>query len=207
MAEDHLVKASDIEQGNGGEKLARLKRKLCAEHTVNFYSSPEELAGLALNSLSQAKKSVAAAEHVRTHVHKKMIKKSKPTVFISYPTEASVYATCIKDYLKNFAELTDFRDPTSTDVMQQIVSKISDCDLFFTLWHTASPWIPFELGVAINAGKPCFAAKYSGLISDDWKRLLPGYAIATYTDLNNFEHKILPIIYAWINDSLPRIRS
>ncbi|MDQ3746029.1 MAG: DUF4062 domain-containing protein, partial [Acidobacteriota bacterium] len=53
MHDDHPVKASDVEIGEGAEKLKRLKDRLKVENIVNFFTSPEDLRAHVINSLSQ----------------------------------------------------------------------------------------------------------------------------------------------------------
>lgn len=53
MHEDHPVRASDVETGEGAEKLRRLKERLKTENVVNFFHSPADLRAHVINSLSQ----------------------------------------------------------------------------------------------------------------------------------------------------------
>ena len=61
MHEDHPLKVSDVEKGQGGEKLEKFKEKLRDQHTVNFFKSPEELRTLVVNTLAALKSKDSAA--------------------------------------------------------------------------------------------------------------------------------------------------
>lgn len=56
MHEDHPVKPSDVETGDGAEKLKKFKHKLKGENFVNEFKSPEELGKHVVNSLAAEKK-------------------------------------------------------------------------------------------------------------------------------------------------------
>jgi hypothetical protein len=53
MHDDHPLKASDVETGEGAQKLTRLKERLRAENVFNFFKSPEDLRAHVINSLAQ----------------------------------------------------------------------------------------------------------------------------------------------------------
>ncbi|MET0646665.1 MAG: DUF4062 domain-containing protein [Pyrinomonadaceae bacterium] len=52
MHENHLVAPTDVEQGEGMEKLGRLKARLTAEQSIRFFKSPADLRGYVINDLS-----------------------------------------------------------------------------------------------------------------------------------------------------------
>lgn len=56
MHDDHPLRASDVEKGDGAAKLEQLKQKLMREHTVNSFKSPEELRAQVINTLAAGKK-------------------------------------------------------------------------------------------------------------------------------------------------------
>ncbi len=53
MHDDHALRASDVETGEGAEKLRKLKERLKNENVVNFFKSPDELSAHVINSLSK----------------------------------------------------------------------------------------------------------------------------------------------------------
>jgi hypothetical protein len=55
MADDHPVRPAHVETGPGAGKIAALKGRIGSERVVAFFHSPEELLGLALHALGEAK--------------------------------------------------------------------------------------------------------------------------------------------------------
>jgi tetratricopeptide (TPR) repeat protein len=53
MHDDHAVRASDVETGEGAERLRKFKERLKTENVVNFFKSPADLRAHVINSLSQ----------------------------------------------------------------------------------------------------------------------------------------------------------
>jgi hypothetical protein len=53
MHDEHALRASEVETGEGAEKLKKLKERLKNENVVNFFKSPEDLRAHVINSLSQ----------------------------------------------------------------------------------------------------------------------------------------------------------
>ncbi len=53
MHDEHALRASDVETGEGAEKLKKLKERLKNENAVNFFKSPEDLRAHVINSLAQ----------------------------------------------------------------------------------------------------------------------------------------------------------
>ncbi|KAB2902468.1 MAG: AAA family ATPase [Anaerolineae bacterium] len=51
MHENHVIKAQDVEQGDGATKLSQFKKRLLEDNVVNFFRSPEDLRGCILHSL------------------------------------------------------------------------------------------------------------------------------------------------------------
>lgn len=50
--DDHNMKAADVEQGEGAERLKALKERIGITRVTNFFKSPEDLRGHIVNSLS-----------------------------------------------------------------------------------------------------------------------------------------------------------
>ncbi|HWT03318.1 MAG TPA: DUF4062 domain-containing protein [Pyrinomonadaceae bacterium] len=53
MHDDHALRASDVETGEGALKLKKLKERLKRENVVNFFASPADLRAHVINSLSK----------------------------------------------------------------------------------------------------------------------------------------------------------
>jgi tetratricopeptide (TPR) repeat protein/energy-coupling factor transporter ATP-binding protein EcfA2 len=53
MHDDHPVRVSDVETGEGAERLRKFKERLKSENVVNFFKSPVDLRAHVINSLSQ----------------------------------------------------------------------------------------------------------------------------------------------------------
>jgi tetratricopeptide (TPR) repeat protein len=51
MRDDYPIKPSDVERGDGARKLDALKERLKKERVINYFGSPEDLRGLAIQSL------------------------------------------------------------------------------------------------------------------------------------------------------------
>src|SRR5436305_8615168 len=52
MHDDHPVKASDVEKGEGAVKLEEFKARLTTDRVDNFYKSPADLRAHVINSLA-----------------------------------------------------------------------------------------------------------------------------------------------------------
>jgi hypothetical protein len=55
MHEDHPIKVTDVDKGEGALKLETFKRRLTNEHVVNYFKSPVDLKARVINSLSQVR--------------------------------------------------------------------------------------------------------------------------------------------------------
>lgn len=55
MGPTHLIRAENVETGDGAVKMQALKERLTKTHVVNFFSSPADLRGQALHSLAEQK--------------------------------------------------------------------------------------------------------------------------------------------------------
>lgn len=53
MGEDHLIKQSDVEKGDGAAKLETFKSRVQTENIVNFFDSPADLRAKIIDSLSK----------------------------------------------------------------------------------------------------------------------------------------------------------
>ncbi|HJQ25665.1 MAG TPA: DUF4062 domain-containing protein [Blastocatellia bacterium] len=79
MDDDHPIKAGDVEKGEGGVKLERLKERLKAERVVNFFKSPEDLRAHVINTLSQHRQPDQTAFHYVSDIPQ------PPETYIAHP--------------------------------------------------------------------------------------------------------------------------
>jgi hypothetical protein len=56
MHDDHLLKAQDVETGEGTEKLKKLKEQISTERVCGFFKSPDDLRGLVIQALTPYRK-------------------------------------------------------------------------------------------------------------------------------------------------------
>jgi predicted amino acid-binding ACT domain protein len=132
------------------------------------------------------------------------------TLFLSYP---QVGAHLVDDYLRHVLEpprrpsyhLTQFQESRPPDIHSQIINLIGEADYFLAIWHpdeddngrcqppTLSPWMFFELGIALALGKRCVVACHGDLQSIDPRRLVGNEGLVMYSDAN-FASKQVPVI-------------
>jgi Domain of unknown function (DUF4062) len=79
MHEDHPVKASDVEKGEGAIKLEKLKGQIATEHVVNFFKSPAELRANVIDSLAHHRERDETAFHYVSDIPK------PPETYIAHP--------------------------------------------------------------------------------------------------------------------------
>jgi tetratricopeptide (TPR) repeat protein len=79
MHEDHPLKASDVEKGDGAVKLEKLKAHLATERVVNFFKSPADLRAHVINSLSRYREPDKAAFHYVSDIP------APPETYIAHP--------------------------------------------------------------------------------------------------------------------------
>lgn len=79
MHDEHLVKASDVERGEGATKLAALKARLGTERVVNFFDSPADLRAHVINSLSKLREPDLTTFHYVSDIPQ------PPEAFIAHP--------------------------------------------------------------------------------------------------------------------------
>jgi tetratricopeptide (TPR) repeat protein len=79
MHEDHPVKASDVEKGEGAIRLEKFKERLTTERVDNFYKSPVDLRAHVINSLSHHRDRDKFAFHYVSDIPK------PPETYIAHP--------------------------------------------------------------------------------------------------------------------------
>jgi tetratricopeptide (TPR) repeat protein len=83
MHADHPVKASDVETGEGAEKLKRLKERLKNENAVNFFESAADLRANVINSLASYRERHGKRDVTTFHYISDI--PEPPEVFIAHP--------------------------------------------------------------------------------------------------------------------------
>ncbi|MDT5272856.1 MAG: hypothetical protein QOH49_5042 [Acidobacteriota bacterium] len=79
MHDDHSLKATDVETGEGAEKLKALKERLKTERVVGFFKSPDELLALVIQSLSEFRQPDLTKFHYISEIPE------PPEAFIAHP--------------------------------------------------------------------------------------------------------------------------
>lgn len=79
MDEEHPVKPTDVERGEGAVKLDALKQRLKAERVVNFFKSPAELQAQVIDSLSKLRQPDLTAFHYISEIPE------PPEPYIAHP--------------------------------------------------------------------------------------------------------------------------
>ncbi len=135
----------------------------------------------------------------------------QPRIFISYPSSAKSHIKLIKSMLKNDFYLDEYQEPDGDIILDKVVKKIKSCDFFLGVWHHEdkmpvgdgmfgiSPWMPFELGIALSEAKKYLVIRSNKLDESVWKRINPGKAIPDYNDLE-FKSKTLNMINSYLVD-------
>lgn len=117
MHEDHPVKASDVETGEGAQKLKTLKERLERERVGDFFKSPAELRANVIDSLSQYN------EHDETALHYVSEIPAPPEIYVAHPY------TLLQPYglvgrLQELDLLTDWVTKQGSDVYQAHIFNI-----------------------------------------------------------------------------------
>ncbi len=136
-----------------------------------------------------------------------------PTVFISFPGTAGDLFLSVKSGLERTGiHVTDGMDQKGQPILDEIVRKIQTADYFVGIWHpedehggnrtTISPWLPFELGVAMAEKKPRLVVRHAKLPRELWNRIDPDRNKPKYTE-RSFENETIPLIIEAILKQFP----
>ncbi|HXU40008.1 MAG TPA: DUF4062 domain-containing protein [Blastocatellia bacterium] len=79
MHDDHPVKASDVETGEGAIKLKNFKERVTTDRVVNFFKSPAELRANVIDSLSHYRERKVTEFHYVSDIPK------PPEIYIAHP--------------------------------------------------------------------------------------------------------------------------
>lgn len=148
----------------------------------------------------------------RRRLSEALRRRQNPTarvVFVSFPMAAQEHATAVKKALRaQGLETTDGMEQKGQPILDEIVQKIRDADYFLGIWHYeqngpqveygVSPWLPFELGVAMAQKKPRLVVRHQKIPLHIWNRIDPDRNKPKYTDFN-FESKTIPLIISKIS--------
>ncbi len=130
---------------------------------------------------------------------------NRKRVFLSYPYTASKHAEIIRNEFAEDYFLDEYQIADGNIILDEVLNKIKSCDYFLGIWHHElsspstsgkfgiSPWMPFELGIALSEGKKFLVVRSDKLDKRIWKRITPEKAIPEYSDLN-FKDDTLKII-------------
>ncbi len=132
------------------------------------------------------------------------IKRGLPRIFLSYPRSARRHAAILKSdsRLTDHFIIEEYQEADFRDIVAQALEMIHRCDYFIAIWHAeighgthyvVSPWMPFEYGAALAAGKPSIVVHSEFLPKDIALRINAGIAHPTYSELT-FEKATVPAI-------------
>ncbi len=79
MDDEHPIKKTDVEMGEGAAKLDAFKTRLLADNIVNFFKSPADLRAHVINSLSQLREPDITAFHYVSEIP------TSPEAYIAHP--------------------------------------------------------------------------------------------------------------------------
>ncbi len=134
-----------------------------------------------------------------------------PVVFVSYPAAARRHAVRLMDELRNDGyEPVDGMAEQGQVILPEVVEKIIAANYFIGIWHHeereaggVSPWLPFELGVAMAHNKKSLMVRSEKLPDHIWKRIDPGQQRPAYSDLE-FRAETIPVIIEYARKNFPR---
>lgn len=129
---------------------------------------------------------------------------AKKTIFLSYPKEAKDHITYIKEKFNKDYDFSDFMRPNGEDIVPTTVNDIKASDYFLAIWHQdentivhqdkkekgdegkygVSPWLPFELGIAIAEGKEFLLIRSKKVHLDVWHKIIKDRSIISYDDVH-----------------------
>jgi len=132
-----------------------------------------------------------------------------PRVFLAYTASSRRHAELVRGSLGEHYDIV-MREASECDP-QEASSEVSACDFFIGLWHHnkhliqglnafgGSPWIHFQYGLAVAAGKPTLIVRSTDADPTSWPDSLAGPHHIEYTDLG-FAKVTLGEIQRFCND-------
>lgn len=160
----------------------------------------------------------------------KRLEQTRPRVFLSYPSYASAHAKAIKralDFstisqeagrdahgLQGSVDISEYQEADFKNIVESVSNRIRECDYFIGIWHhentgtvaidassgTVSPWMPFEYGMAMEAGKDCRIIYSDRLPESTWKRIDSSTSKDAYNDFI-FTNETVPRLDEWVRSN------
>jgi len=113
-------------------------------------------------------------------------------------------------------EIREYQEPDFENIVQSVMRRIRECDYFIGIWHheglgpinlgdgepgkerySVSPWMPFEYGIAMEAGKDCRIIYSKRLPEKIWKRIDPSTGKDSYSDFT-FKDQTVKRLANWV---------
>ena len=125
-------------------------------------------------------------------------------VFVSIPRHCAEQYASIKKHLESELDLDviNYNQGDANSVSAGALERIRGADFFLGVWHhekdkplELSPWMPFELGVALALGKPYIIIAHESLPDDIKHRVKPEHSLIVYNDVRLVEiivHQLIP---------------
>jgi hypothetical protein len=138
-------------------------------------------------------------------IHRRL-ERPQPTIFISASMSAKSHADLVKTALEGKYNINTYLQRDSEIILEQVQQYIQTCDYFIGIWHhedaitpagvaqQLSPWMPFELGMAMAAGKQWVVIRSSKLDKRLVERLIGHLSVVEYTDLTFIEKTVPHIV-------------
>lgn len=144
---------------------------------------------------SQITKLPAADRSVRNAIlNQIVVRREWPRVFLAYTQSSQRHADLVRGTLGEHYDIVA-REATAADPLEAS-SEIGASDFFIGLWHHnkhllhgpnsfgGSPWIHFQYGLAVAAGKPTLIVRPTDADPMSWPDSLAGPQHIVYTDLD-----------------------
>ena len=135
------------------------------------------------------------ASQVLSLIARRVNKGDKPTIFLSYPRGAGQHAEMLKSIMSNYYNFSEYQQADGEIIVEEVLRRVLDSDYFIGVWHhddqmpigkgkfSISPWMPFEYGIALSAGKQAIVVHSEKLDERFWNRINPGITNPEYSDL------------------------
>lgn len=162
-----------------------------------------------------------SADFLSHDLHRRVARRLQAVtrVFLSYPQLAQPHADLLRMALRkhfiNSIEVDTYVDKDGQDIKREVIRRINECEMLIAVWHhedrisnngiieQLSPWMPFELGIAMTLGKSFYVAASRKLNPELYLRLIPERAILTYSDLE-FQSETIPQIVKRVTHLIER---
>ncbi len=147
--------------------------------------------------------------------HARRVLGARQKIFISYPSAGQEYMEELRQRLESDKEkrweIEVYIDTTPADFTYSEARRlISDSDYFIGIWHPenkdgavlTSPWLPFELGLAMAFHKPFKLVAHSSLPRKELVQRIAGDTAAYwYKDMDEFKNIALKSLLAFMESN------